>query len=62
VQPIMIKLTLTSFSGSRKAISFATPAQVQTYIGALPNALPKSVTLQVECDVLGISGVVKGNK
>jgi hypothetical protein len=58
----MIKLTLTTFSGSRKAISFATPAQVRSYIGALPNALPKTTSLQVECDVLGISGVVKGNK
>jgi hypothetical protein len=58
----MITLKLTSFNGTTKAMSFATPSDVRTYISALSNALPKSVVLQVSCDTLGISGHLKGNK
>ena len=58
----MITLKLTSFNGTTKAMSFGTPADVRNYIGALSNALPKSVVLQVSCDTLGISGHLKGTK
>jgi len=58
----MITLKLTTFNGTTKAMSFSTPSDVRTYIGALKNTLPKSVVLQVSCDTLGISGHLKGNK
>lgn len=58
----MITLKLTSFNGNTKRMEFPNANLVNQFIKALPNALPKSVTLQVECDSLTLSGHVKGNK
>jgi hypothetical protein len=58
----MIQIKLTSFNGNTKRMEFPTAYLANNYIKALPNALPKSITLQVSCDALGISGHLKGNK
>jgi hypothetical protein len=58
----MITLKLTSFNGTTKRMEFPTAFLANNYIKALPNALPKSVTLQVECDALTLSGFVRGTK
>lgn len=58
----MITLKLTSFNGNTKRMEFPTAFLANQFIKALPNALPKSVTLQIQCDALTLSGHVKGNK
>lgn len=58
----MVQVKLTSFNGNTKRVEFSTAYLAKNYITALPNALPKSVTLQVSCDALGISGHIQGVK
>jgi hypothetical protein len=58
----MVQVKLTSFNGNVKRLEFATTYLAKNYIKALPNALPKSVTLQVSCDALTLSGHIRGNK
>lgn len=58
----MVQVKLTSFNGNTKRVEFATASLANNYIKALPNALPKAITLQVSCDALGISGHIKGVK
>jgi hypothetical protein len=58
----MVQVKLTSFNGNTKRVEFSTTYLAKQYIKALPNALPKSITLQVSCDALGISGHIKGVK
>ena len=58
----MIQIKLTSFNGNVKRVDFSTAYLAKQYINALPSALPKSVTLQVSCDALGISGHIQGVK
>ena len=58
----MVQVKLTSFNGSTKRIEFANSYLANNYIKALPNALTKSVTLQVECDARTLSGFVIGTK
>lgn len=58
----MVQVKLTSFNGNVKRVEFPTLYLANNYIKALPNALPKTVTLQVECDALTLSGFVRGTK
>jgi hypothetical protein len=58
----MVQVKLTSFNGNVKRIEFATTYLAKEYLTALPNALPKAITLQVECDALTLSGHIRGNK
>ena len=58
----MIQINLTSFNGNVKRIEFPTAYLAKQYIAALPNALPKAITLQVSCDALAISGHIQGVK
>lgn len=58
----MVQIKLTSFNGNTKRIEFANSYLATNYIKALPNALPKTITLQVSCDALGISGHIQGVK
>jgi hypothetical protein len=58
----MIQIKLTSFNGNVKRMEFHTADLASNYIKALPNALPKTITLQVSCDALGISGHIQGVK
>ena len=58
----MVQVKLTSFNGNVKRLEFLTSYLANNYIKALPNALPKTVTLQVECDALTLSGHIRGNK
>jgi hypothetical protein len=58
----MVQVKLTSFNGNVKRIEFPSASLADNYIKALPNALPKAITLQVSCDALGISGHIKGVK
>jgi hypothetical protein len=58
----MIIVKLTSFNGNVKRMEFPTAYLANNYIKALPNALPKAITLQVSCDALSISGHIQGVK
>jgi hypothetical protein len=58
----MIQVKLTSFNGNTKRMEFPTAYLAKQYIKALPNALPKAITLQVECDALTLSGHLRGTK
>ena len=58
----MVQIKLTSFNGNTKRLEFSTAYLAKQYINALPSALPKTITLQVSCDALGISGHIKGVK
>jgi hypothetical protein len=58
----MVQVKLTSFNGNVKRMEFHTAYLAKNYIKALPNALPKTITLQVSCDALGISGHIQGVK
>ena len=58
----MIQIKLTSFNGNVKRMEFANASLATNYIKALPNALPKAITLQVSCDALGIAGHIQGVK
>jgi hypothetical protein len=58
----MVQVKLTSFNGNVKRMQFDTASLASNYIKALPNALPKTITLQVSCDALGISGHIQGVK
>ncbi len=58
----MITIKLTSFNGNVKRMEFPTTYLAKKYLTALPNALPKAITLQVECDALTLSGHIRGNK
>jgi hypothetical protein len=58
----MITIKLTSFNGNVKRMEFPTAYLANNYIKALPTALPKTITLQVSCDALGISGHIQGVK
>jgi hypothetical protein len=56
----MINIKLTTFNGNTKVIALNNANAVHNYINNLANALPKTITLQVSCDTLGISGHLKG--
>lgn len=58
----MITIKLTTFNGSTKAISVDTRRDAHEYISALAKSLPKTTSLHVSCDALGISGNLKGTK
>jgi hypothetical protein len=56
----MIDVKLTTFNGNTKVIALNNADAVHNYINNLANALPKTMSLQVSCDALCISGVIKG--
>jgi hypothetical protein len=58
----MINLTITFVSGNTKKMSFDNKNHVEQFIAALPNNLDSTTSLHVRCDLLGISGIVRGNK
>ena len=58
----MIQIKLTSFNGNTKTISMPNEYATKSYLAKLHEALPKTITLQVSCDALGISGHIKGVK
>ena len=58
----MIKVTLTSYNGNAKHLPFYSVEQVHNFLATLPSHLDKSVSLKVECDLLAISGTLRGEK
>jgi hypothetical protein len=56
----MITVRLTSYNGNTKAMPFYTEAQVRKFIATLPSHLNKNTSLKLECDLLAISGTIRG--
>ena len=53
-------ITLETFSGSTKKINLSSKGQVAQFINTYPNTLPVGVSVKVSCDMLGISGTLRG--
>lgn len=58
----MITLKLTTFNGNTKAYHLPNAYSVQFFLEEFAKSLPQNVLVHASCDVLGISGYVKGNK
>jgi len=58
----MITLTLTSYNSNTKKMPFITEQKLREFLSALPSQLNKSTTLKVECDLLAINGIIRGEK
>lgn len=55
----MIKVTLTSVTGSTMKIELPTKQSVLDYVEALTNNLPKGATVQVDAPLAGVSGWIR---
>lgn len=53
-------ITLESFNGSVKKINLASRGAVAQFISQYPQQLPVGVSVKVSCDVLGVSGTLRG--
>ena len=58
----MITLKLTTFNGNTKAYHLPNSYSVKFFLEEFAKSLPKDVLVHASCDVLGISGYVKGVK
>ena len=53
-------ITLETFSGSTKKIALASRGAVAQFISTYPTQLPVGVSVKISCDLLGISGTLRG--
>lgn len=59
----MIKVTLTSTSGTTKGMSFDTKENVLVFIEQLRNQLPLGTAINIDAPLIGIhSGWIQGTK
>lgn len=56
----MINVAVTTFNGNTKIFAFPTTDNAHNYINNLASVLPKTMSVKVSCDLIGISGVIKG--
>jgi hypothetical protein len=56
----MINVAITTFNGNTKLFAFPTADHVHNYVKNLASVLPITMSVKVSCDLLGISGVIKG--
>ena len=53
-------INLETYNGATKKINLSTKGQVAQFINTYPNQLPVGVSVKVACDVLGVSGTLRG--
>ncbi len=53
-------VNLETYNGSTKKINLASKGAVAQFINTYPNQLPVGVSVKVACDMLGISGTLRG--
>ena len=53
-------IKLETYSGSVKTIPLSTKGQVADFISTYPTQLPVGVSVKISCDMLGISGTLRG--
>lgn len=58
----MINVTISLPNGSTKKVPLDNKEQVQEFISVLPSKIEKGTALHVRCDLLSISGIVRGTK
>jgi hypothetical protein len=51
---------LETFNGSVKTINLPSKGAVAQFISTYPNQLPVGVHIKIACDVLGVSGTLRG--
>jgi hypothetical protein len=56
----MYKIKLETFNGQVKTISLPSKGAVAQFISNYPNTIPVGVSVKVACDILSISGTLKG--
>ena len=56
----MVKVFMELANGQYKWLEFDNANVVRQFINELPKKLNKSTAVRVECDLLGISGIVRG--
>lgn len=55
----MIKVTLTSVTGSTTQVELPSIASVSDYVEMLQNKLPSGVSLKIDAPIAGVSGWVR---
>jgi hypothetical protein len=53
-------INLETYNGATKKINLASKGAVAQFINTYPNQLPVGVSVKVACDVLGVSGTLRG--
>lgn len=56
----MYKVKIETYSGMVKEISLPSKSAVAQFVKEYPNNLPKGVSVKVSCDILGVSGTLRG--
>ena len=57
----MYKVKVETYSGEAREISLPSKNAVAQFVNEYPNNLPKGVSVKVSCDILGVSGTLRGN-
>ena len=53
-------IKLETYNGAVKNIYLTTKGQVAEFINTYPNQLPVGVSVKLSCDMLGVSGTLRG--
>jgi hypothetical protein len=56
----MYKIKIETYSGMVKEISLPSKGAVAKFVNEYPNNLPKGISVKFACDVLSISGTLRG--
>jgi len=56
----MVKVFLETANGDYRWLEFANADVVRQFVDELPKKLKRSTAVRVECDLLGIGGIVRG--
>ena len=56
----MYKVKIETYSGMVKEISLPSKGAVAKFVNEYPSSLPKGISVKVSCDVLGVSGTLRG--
>ena len=56
------QVRLETFNGSVKTLSLPSKGAVAQFINTYPDTLPVGISIKFNCDVLSVSGVMKGRK
>jgi hypothetical protein len=55
-------LKLETYNGAVKKINLPSKGAVAQFINTYPNQLPVGVSVKLDCELLGISGTLRGNR
>jgi hypothetical protein len=58
----MYKLKIEGYSGQEKEISLPSKGAVANFINRYPDSLPIGISVKFRCDLLGVSGTLRGRR